>query len=107
MRAPNLLLALGAIHGRPQGAQNGHLPTLEIGSKNQNFLENMQSAAQFRLIDLILAMTVYLPVRHSHCRRVSSLVSAPLRAKLGSGFFMLILAIERRYFGFLADSAAR
>jgi len=33
--------------------------TLEIGTKNQNFLENLTSAAQFRLIDLFLAMTVY------------------------------------------------
>ena len=37
--------------------------------KNQNFLENVKSAAQFRSIDLILAMTVYLPVRHSLCTR--------------------------------------
>jgi len=35
---------------------------LEIGIKNPNFLENLKSAAQFRLIDLILAKTVYLPV---------------------------------------------
>ena len=52
-------------HGRPQGRQNGHLPSLEIGSKNRNFLENMKSAAQFRLIDVIVAMTVYFPVRHT------------------------------------------
>jgi len=33
---------------------------------NQSFLENLTSAAQFRLIDLFLVMTVYLPARHSH-----------------------------------------
>jgi len=47
-------------HGRPHGGQNGHLSSqLEIGTKNQNFLENVTSAAQFRLIDLFIAMTVY------------------------------------------------
>jgi len=29
------------------------------------------SAAQLQLIDLFLAMTVYLPVLHSHCTRPS------------------------------------
>jgi len=38
-------------------------PLLEIGPKNQNFLENLKSAAQFQLINLILAMTVYLQER--------------------------------------------
>ena len=33
----------------------------------------LQSAAPFRLIDLCLAMTVYLPVWHSHCTRADSL----------------------------------
>jgi len=51
------------------------------------------SAAQFRLIDLLLAITVHLPVRHSHgtrtrftvlvscsadCWACSSFMSAPL-----------------------------
>jgi len=31
-------------------------------SKNQKFLENLRLAAQFRLIHLIVAMTVYMPV---------------------------------------------
>jgi len=34
----------------------------EIGSKKQTFLENLKPAAKFRLIDIILAMTVDLPV---------------------------------------------
>jgi len=42
--------------------KNGHLYPLEIGTKNQNFLDNLTSAAQFRLIDLFLAMTRYLPL---------------------------------------------
>ena len=58
--------------GVRRGGQNGHLHPLEIGPKNQNFLENMKSAAQFRLFDLILAMTVSLPVRRAHCTRASS-----------------------------------
>ena len=35
---------------------------LEIGTKNQKFLENPKSAAKFRLIDLIHAVVVYLLV---------------------------------------------
>jgi len=42
--------------------QNGHLTPLEIGAKKQNFLENLKSEALFPWIDLILALTVYLPV---------------------------------------------
>jgi len=42
--------------------KTGICPSLEIKTKNQNFLENLASGAQFRLIDLILAMTVFLPV---------------------------------------------
>jgi len=41
--------------------KTGIFPSLEIETKNQNFLDNFTSAAQFRLTDLILAMTVYLP----------------------------------------------
>ena len=41
----------------------GICPSLEIVTKNQNF------RAQFRLIDLFLATTVYLPVWQSHCTR--------------------------------------
>jgi len=41
---------------------NEHSLPLDIGTKKQNFLENLTSAAQFQLIDLLLAMTVYLPV---------------------------------------------
>jgi len=37
-------------------------PPLKNGTKNQKFLENLKSEAQFRLIDLIPALTVYLPV---------------------------------------------
>jgi len=48
-------------HGRPQGAIRAFDP-LEIGTKNQIFLENLKLAAKFRLNHLIFAMTVYLPV---------------------------------------------
>jgi len=47
---------------RREGAKRA-FPHLEIGPKNQNFLENLKSAAQFRLINLILAMTVYFQGR--------------------------------------------
>jgi len=42
------------------GGKTGICPSqLEIGTKNQNFPETLTSAAQFRLIDLFIAMTVY------------------------------------------------
>jgi len=37
--------------------------------KNQKFLGNLKLASWFRLIDSILAITLYLPVWHSHCTR--------------------------------------
>jgi len=50
-------------HGRSQGGQNGHLPQpLEIGTKNRKFLEKLKLAVKFRLIHLIVAITVDLPV---------------------------------------------
>jgi len=53
----------------PQG-ENEHLPPLEIGTKIQNFIENLTSTAQFRLIGWLIALIiVYLPVWHSHCAR--------------------------------------
>jgi len=61
-RSPNL----GWVH---PWVKTGICPSLEIGTKNQNFLENVTSAAQLRLIDLNLAMTIYVPVCHSHCTR--------------------------------------
>jgi len=33
--------------------------SLGTGTKNKNFLENLTSGAQFRLIDLFLAMAIY------------------------------------------------
>jgi len=35
---------------------------MEIGTKNQKFIENLKLATKSRLIHLIVAMTVYLPV---------------------------------------------
>ena len=53
-QANNFELVVRQNHGRPHGGQNGHLSSqLEIGTKNQNFLENVTSAAQFRLIYLL------------------------------------------------------
>jgi len=44
--------------------------TMEIGIKKQIFLAKPEVGIKLRLIDLILAMTVFLPVWHSHCTRV-------------------------------------
>jgi len=42
----------------------------------------LTSAAQFRSIDLILAMTVHLPVWHSHCTRARFTVLVSCSAEL-------------------------
>jgi len=56
------------IHGRQQGGKQA-FPPEKLGLKTNFFLENMKLAAYFRLINLFLAMTVYLPVCHSHRTR--------------------------------------
>jgi len=68
-QANNFELVVQQNHGRPQGVKTVICPSLEIETKNQNLWENLTSAAQFQLVDLFLAMTVYLPVWHSHCIR--------------------------------------
>jgi len=50
--------------------QNEFVPP-EIGSKNHKILEKLRSASRFRLIDFILATTLYLTVWHSHCTKAS------------------------------------
>ena len=61
---------------------NEHSLPLDIGTKKQNFLENLTSAAPFRLIYLFLAMTVYQPVRNSRCTRASFTVVVSCSAEL-------------------------
>ena len=90
--------------GHPLGGYGRLSSPIEIGTMNQNFLEFLTSAAQFRLIDLLLAITVPLPVWHSHCTRARFTVlvscsgelavhSCPLLclqgqvAKIASGWF--------------------
>ena len=48
--------------GRPQGGGKTGISPLEIETRSQNVFENMWLAANFRVIHLIVAMTVYLPV---------------------------------------------
>ena len=60
---------MGYFRERLQGAKRAFVP-LEIGTMNQKFLENLKSASWFRF-DLILAITLCLPVWHSHCTRAS------------------------------------
>jgi len=49
--------------GVRRGGKTGICP-LEIGTKNENFQEIMKAVSKLRLIDLILAVTVHLPVLH-------------------------------------------
>jgi len=44
------------------GGEKWAFAPLEIGTKNQKFLENLKLAVKFRSIHLIVAMTVYFPV---------------------------------------------
>jgi len=44
------------------GSKIGISPPLEIGTKDQNFFENLELAANFGVIHLIIALTVYLSV---------------------------------------------
>jgi len=53
------MVAMGV---RSVGAETIIRPPLEIGIKKENFLENVKSAVQFRLVGLLLAMTVFLPI---------------------------------------------
>jgi len=55
----NFELVVCQNHEHRKVVETGIFSFLEIGTKNQNFLENLTSAAQFRLIDIFLAMTVY------------------------------------------------
>jgi len=84
--------------GVRRGAKQAFAPV------RKKFTENMKSAAQFRLIGLILAMTVYFPVRHSHCTRArfTVLVScsselqftyAPLRGRTWERILLLLVFI--------------
>jgi len=45
--------------GVRRGGKTGFCPPLEIGSENQKMLQNLKSSSRFRLIDLILAITLY------------------------------------------------
>jgi len=45
------MMVLGQNHGRPQGKKTGICP-LEIETKNENFLEKLKLAPQFRSTDL-------------------------------------------------------
>jgi len=51
--------------GVSRGIKTVICPSLEIGTKNRNLLENLTSAAQLQLDDLFLAMTVWHD--NSHC----------------------------------------
>jgi len=54
-----------------QGRQNGHLsPAWTLGLRTEYFWKNLKSGSYFRLIDLILAKTIFLLVWNSHCTRV-------------------------------------
>jgi len=52
------------------GSKTGMCPPLEIETKKQKFLVNVKSGIQFWLFGLILAMTVCLPIWHSHCTTI-------------------------------------
>jgi len=81
-------------HGRPQGGRKTGIFPPEIGHKNQNFPENMKSAAQFRLIGLILAITIYLAGRHSHCTRVRFAILVSYSSELAVHLCLLHCVVQ-------------
>ena len=56
--------------------QNMFSPLWKLGLRTRKMLENLKPASRFRLIDLILAITLYLPVWQSHCTKASLTVLA-------------------------------
>jgi len=63
------------------------LDPLEIGTKNQKFLENLKL---FRLIHFIAAVTVYLPVWHWHCTRASFTVPVSCNGEIAVRSYLLL-----------------
>jgi len=59
-------------HGRPQREKTGVCPSRNL-VWNQKRLENLKTAVQFRLISVILAIAVYLPLWHT-AQEVGSLL---------------------------------
>ena len=51
------------------GAKRAFAAPLETGTKNQKFIKKAEDNNLIPINDLIIAMTVYLPVRNSHCTR--------------------------------------
>jgi len=54
----------------PQGAKQSFAPPRNCDEEPKVF-KNLKSASWFQLFDLILAITLYLPIWHSHCTRAS------------------------------------
>jgi len=52
----------GFTHGNPHEGQNGYFPPPGTWTKKEKFLENVKSAVPLRLVGLILAMAVFLPI---------------------------------------------
>jgi len=50
------------FQGCSQKGQNGFLSPLEIRTKNKKMFENLGQHLEFRLIDLLLSITLYLLV---------------------------------------------
>jgi len=61
-RSPCTLLPWASAEGL--WGKTGNCPCLEIGTRNGNFLENLANSL-IPLLDLILAITAYLPVWHT------------------------------------------
>jgi len=70
-------------------------PSLEIEIKDQLFPETPKSAALFQINDLILALTVYLPVSHSHCTSARFIVIVSCSDELAV-HSCLLLCLQRR-----------
>ena len=58
------------FHGCPQRGKYAFPPSWKLGLGTKN-VRKSEATSRFRLIDLFLAITLYLPVWHSHCTNAS------------------------------------
>ena len=78
------------------GGQNGHFLPLLIGLRTKYTTKPEVNSLIPILIELILAMTVYLPVWHSHCTRASFTVLVSRRDELLTVHACPLICLQRQ-----------
>jgi len=86
------------------GAKRAFAPW-KLGLRTKYFWKNLKLASKFRLIDLILAMRVLLPLLNSHCTRVRFTVIVSCSDELAV-HSCLLLCLQRGLRKLRADCSA-